>query len=90
MTQSEGLPLSRLDRICGENKLVQKIAGQVRMNIENQRLVYLLRCVFEETQDGAIALWHVRDVLSEECYRLKHRSIGGHYNEMEVLAYVSS
>jgi len=90
-SQPSAIPMGRINRLYGENKpLDEKIAGQVRMNVENQRLVCLLRFIYEETKGGeTIILWHVREVLSGECYRLKQRSIGRHYNEMEVLAWAS-
>jgi len=88
---ASAIPMGRINRLYGENKLVdEKIAGQVRLNVENQRLIYLLRYIYEESKEGrTFTLWHVRDVLSDECYRLKQGNIGREFNEMEVLAWVS-
>lgn len=67
-----------------------KVSGQIRLNVENQRLVRLLRFILEDAgRGGTVTIWHVRDLLSGECYRLKQRSIGREFNEMEALAWVS-
>ena len=92
MIQSTGgnFPMGRVHRFYGEERRDEKIAGQVRMNVENQRLVYLLRYIYEETKDGGtVTIWHVRDVLSDDSYRLKQRSIGCSFNEMEVIAWAA-
>lgn len=68
-----------------------KVAGQVHLNVERQRLVTLLRFFFVQLEPGGRvqACWHVRELISGEEYKLMNRSIGREFNEMEALAWAA-
>lgn len=93
--QPSALPMGHVKHIYGQerSRLDHMQYGDIRLNVENQRYVELQECEqFEEEigdQDMYWCMWVVRDVLTDEIYYLKPRSIGSIANEMEVLAWCS-
>jgi len=67
--------------------------GQVRMDTLTNRLVRLIRAVYDVSENGVRTYrsdWFVADVLTGDTYRLNMLKWSEKsYNEMEVLAWAS-
>jgi len=94
------IPMGRFNRLYGENKKMQdlKKPGDIRMNVENQRYVKLLRAKVYDDNDpndpfwltrSSYLAWCVEDVLTGDIYALKTSNMGYPANEMEVIAWAA-